>query len=74
MRVDVNGAVVDLLPGMTVRHALIGAGFPPPHEQYRVRDAWGNEVGLDGALADGERLSVEPRASLNASTGCRGDR
>jgi hypothetical protein len=60
MRVFVNGTGIDLLPGMTVRHALIGAGFPLPFERLRVRDAWGNEVGLDGALTEGDTLTVEP--------------
>ncbi len=61
MRVFVNGASVDLMAGMTVRHALVGAGLPLPFERLCVRDAWGNEVGLDGALSEGERLTVEPR-------------
>ncbi len=59
MRVFVNDTAVDLVPGMTVRHALAAAGLPLPFERLRVRDAGGNEVGLDGALAAGERLSVE---------------
>ena len=64
MRVFVNGTVVDLMPGMTVRHALTGAGLPLPFERLRVRDAWGNEVGLDGALTEGDTLSVEPRGPI----------
>ena len=52
MRVYVNDQPVEMAPGMTVRHALIAAGLldllaagQKPHDQ------WGNEVGLDGALA-----------------------
>ncbi len=57
MTVYVNDRPVEILPGMTVRHALLRAGLlregtrPPT-----VRDRWGNEVGLDGALQDGERI------------------
>ena len=45
---------------MTVRHALIAAGLldllaagQKPHDQ------WGNEVGLDGALAPEMKINVK---------------
>ncbi len=52
MRVYVNDTSVDLLPGLTVRHALMAAKV----DGHTVRDQWGNEVGLDGALTEGMRL------------------
>jgi hypothetical protein len=59
VRVFVNDIPVDLAPGMTVRHALIGAGLSaeiigPKH----VYDQWGNELGLDGALTEGMQIFV----------------
>ncbi len=60
MRIFVNGKPVDLLPGMRVRHALIQLGLL--HEgkngSFRVQDRWGNLLGLDGALRDGEEIHV----------------
>ncbi len=59
MQVYVNDRPVELLPGMSVRHALLGAGLL--HEMGRARrvfDAWGNQLGLDGAVAEGTRLYV----------------
>ncbi|MHB8068785.1 MAG: hypothetical protein ACYDIC_12910 [Desulfobaccales bacterium] len=52
MRVYVNNEAVELLPGMTVKHALIKTGLLGQIEAGRkVYDAWGNEVGLAGALS-----------------------
>jgi hypothetical protein len=60
MRVYVNDHPVDLPRGMTVKHALIHAGFLKEMEtSKRVYDAWGNEVGLDGALSDEMKLYVK---------------
>lgn len=59
MTVYVNDMEVTLLPGMTVRHAITAAGLISKIRQAKVRDAWGNEIGLDGALSDGERIFVE---------------
>lgn len=62
MRVFVNGEPLDLLPGMQVRHALIQLGLlrdggePLP----RVRDQWGNLLGLNGALEEGALLFLDP--------------
>lgn len=60
MRVYVNGQPLEVAPGMTVRHALIAAGLldllpagQKPHDQ------WGNEVGLDGALAPEMKIYVK---------------
>ncbi len=59
MRVYVNDQPVDLVPGMTVRHALVAAGrLDDIRAGKRVFDEWGNEVGLDGALSDGARIFV----------------
>lgn len=66
MRVFVNNEPVDLLPGMTVRHALISAGLLKEMERSKkAYDEWGNEIGLDGALADGMRIYLkrEPKNS-----------
>lgn len=58
MRVYVNDRPVFVTEGMTVRHALLAAGCGKGLEMVRVRDAWGNEVGLDGALSEGQKLQV----------------
>ncbi len=59
MRVYVNDKPVDILPGMTVRHALIRAGLLSEIAAgKRAVDAWGNEVGLDGALKEGEHVRI----------------
>lgn len=59
MQVYVNDRPVDLLPGMTVRHALVGAGLLREIGRGRkVYDGWGHQVGLDGAIAEGMRLFV----------------
>lgn len=62
MRIWVNDQPVDLISGMTVRHALVQAGRLEKVEQglCRVVDEWGNEVGLDGALEDGGRFVLKP--------------
>ncbi len=60
MTVYVNDKPVDLLPGMTVRHALIGAGLLKEIERSKkAYDEWGNEIGLDGALAEGMRVYLK---------------
>ena len=62
MRVYVNNSTVDLLPGMTVRHALVKAGLLKAAEtSQRVCDEWGNEIGLDGALSEGMKIFVRER-------------
>jgi len=60
MRVYVNDRDVDLLPGMSVRHALIQAGLLGDIESgKKAYDEWGNEIGLEGALAEGVKIYVE---------------
>ncbi len=59
MRIFVNNQEVELLPGMTVRHALIGAGLHKTlAEGTLVTDEWGNPVGLEGELIEGARIIV----------------
>ena len=60
MVVYVNGQPVDLAPGMRVRHAVTSAGLQGEIDGgLKVYDEWGHEVGLDGELSDGTRLSVK---------------
>ena len=59
MTVFVNDKRVDLLPGMTVRHALTQAGLLKSLEVgKRVYDEWGNEMGLDGATYEDMKILV----------------
>lgn len=61
MKVYVNHILVELLPGMTIRHALIATGlFKEIEAPKKVYDQWGNELGLDGALSEGMRIYVKP--------------
>jgi hypothetical protein len=42
MKVYVNYRPIEILPGMTVKHALIGAGLLKEiEESKKVYDAWG---------------------------------
>lgn len=60
MRVYVNDKAVELFPGMKVKHALIRAGElasgAPVLQPY---DAWGHELGLEGALVEGMKIYVK---------------
>lgn len=59
MEIYVNDSPVELLPGMTVKHALISSGlFKNAGSIKSVRDEWGNEIGLDGELSEGQRIYV----------------
>lgn len=59
MTVYVNERPIELLPGMTVKHALIGAGLMGEIlAGKKVHDEWGNEIGTDGALAEGTKIYV----------------
>lgn len=59
MKVFVNDREIHLAPGMTVRHALIGAGLIRDVEGgKKVFDERGNETGLDGALSENARIYV----------------
>lgn len=62
MKVFVNNTEVHLAPGMTVRHAIIAAGFTQEIAAgKKVFDAWGNELGLDGAVSENYRIYVKDR-------------
>lgn len=57
MKVFVDDKPVEIISGMTVRHALIAAGLDLNFLQsLQVRDEWGNLLGHDGALCEGARL------------------
>jgi hypothetical protein len=57
--VYVNNEAIDLLPGMTVRHALRQANMLERLKAgQRVYDEWGNEIGLDGAIFDQMKIFV----------------
>ena len=60
MKIYVNDRPIDLLPGMTIRHALVRADLLKEVEaSKRVYDEWGNEVGLDGALSEGMKIYLK---------------
>ncbi len=60
MKIYVNEIEIELLPGMTVRHALIQSDLMKEIEQgKKVYDQWGNELGLDGTLARNAKISVK---------------
>ena len=70
MKVYVNDTPVEILPGMTVRHALIGSGLTMEDIAVRkIFDAWGNEVGLDGELAEGEKIFVRSKKGFGIRPG-----
>jgi sulfur carrier protein ThiS len=59
MKIWVNDQPVELVAGMTVRHALIQLDLLEAVEKgQQVIDEWGNRVGLDGAVAEGQRFEV----------------
>jgi hypothetical protein len=59
MKVYVNNQEVNLVPGMTIRHALTAAGLIDIiKEGNKVYDETGNEIGLDGALSEGAKIHV----------------
>jgi hypothetical protein len=58
MRVYVNDKPMDILPGMTVKHAVIRAGLLKEMKTKKAYDAWGNEIGLDGALTEGDKIYI----------------
>jgi len=60
MKVFVNNQSIDVLPGTTIRHALIRAGLLKELENSKkVYDEWGNELGLEGALSEGMKIYVK---------------
>jgi len=59
MRIFVNDRPFDLLPGMTVKHALTAAGLLKEiGASKKPYDEWGNELGLGGALFEGMKIYV----------------
>ena len=72
MRVYVNNEPIDLFSGMTVRHALLRVGLleevGPVKRPY---DEWGNELGFDGALAEGARIYVRAREEPKVQKGSK---
>lgn len=61
MRVMVNDKIVFLLPGMKVRHALLQLGFFEglgDGSTLEVLDQWGNLLGLDGEVQEGQIIYV----------------
>jgi hypothetical protein len=60
MRVYVNEQAVNILPGMTVKHALTQAGLLAEIKSgKKAFDERDNEIGLDGALSEGMRIYVK---------------
>ena len=60
MRVYVNDKSVELFPGMQVKHALIRSGaMANSAHGLKAYDAWGHELGLDGALVEGMKIYVK---------------
>ena len=60
MIVYVNDIQIDILRGMSVKHALLSAGLLKEIEaSKRVFDEWDNEIGLDGALSEGTKIFVK---------------
>lgn len=59
MKVLVNDREISLVPGMTVKHALIAAGLIDMIKQgKKVYDEMGNEIGLEGTLTEGAKIRV----------------
>jgi hypothetical protein len=64
MKVYVNLEPMDVLPGMTVKHALISAGlFKEIEASKKIYDEWGNELGLEGALSEGMKIYIRSTKS-----------
>jgi hypothetical protein len=60
MKVYVNSQAIHIYAGMTVRHALLTAGVLEELmvSSKKVYDEWGNEIGLDGALTEEEKIFI----------------
>jgi hypothetical protein len=69
MKVYVNQKCIDVLPGMTVKHALMSGGlFKEIEVSKKVYDEWGNELGLDGALSEGMKIYIRSTKSQNLNS------
>ncbi len=59
MIVYVNNKAVEILHGMKVRHALINAEILKEGFSIKaITDEWGNEIGMDGELSEGDKIFV----------------
>lgn len=59
MKVYVNDQEFELVPRMTVKHALIDAGLLDMIKQgKKVYDEMDNEIGLSGALTEGAKIYI----------------
>ncbi|HQF85473.1 MAG TPA: hypothetical protein PLX58_10910 [Smithellaceae bacterium] len=57
MKVYVNDREVYLTPGMKVRHALVAVGLLDEVKRgKKIYDDLGQEIGLDGALTEGDKI------------------
>ena len=58
IEVFVNERPIVLLAGMTVRHALVGAGLWREEAALRIMDEWGNELGVEGPVYQGMKMKT----------------
>jgi hypothetical protein len=59
MKIYVNDREFDLVPGMTVKHALIDAGLLDMIKKgKKVYDEMENEIGLSGELMEGAKIYI----------------
>lgn len=59
MKVYVNNKPVEIIHGMSVKHALINAEILKEGILIKsITDEWGNEIGMDGELSEGYRIFV----------------
>lgn len=59
MKVYVNDREFNLVPGMTIKHALIDSGLIDMIKQgKKIYDEMGNEIGLGGALTEGAKIYI----------------
>lgn len=70
MRLTVDGKPLELMPGMTVRHALL-ARYGTVDDRLLVIDRWGNQIGLEGAVSDGMQLHTNCQPSPCLQEGYR---
>ena len=60
MKVYVNNQDVNVVAGMTVKHALTAAGLIEEIEKgKKIYDEMGNEIGLGGALTEGAKIYIK---------------
>ncbi len=70
MEVIIDDKTVELLPGMTVRHALL-ARYGTVDDRLLVADRWGNQIGLEGAVSEGMQLHTNYKPSFCLQEDCR---